>query len=85
MLQEANSCTDLEILRSSDFSYAGHVHSVCMKANRMYGMILALSKTKTQEFKMKIFLTYIRLIVEYAASIWNPELDVGLTAKLEQV
>ena len=85
MLQEANSCTDLGIMRSSDFSYVAHVHSVCMKANRMCGMILTLFKTKTPEFKMKIFLTHIRPVVKYAALVWNPKLDVDLTTRLEQV
>ena len=82
MLQEANSCTDLGIMRSSDFSYATHVGSVCMKANRMSSMILALFKIKTPEFKMKIFLVYIRPIIEYAAPVGNPVLDGGLIAKL---
>ena len=85
MLQEANCSTNLGIMRSNDFSYAAHEHSICMKANRMCDMILTLFKTKTLEFKMTIFLTYFRPIVEYAAPVWNPELDVGLTARLEQV
>ena len=34
---------------------------------------------------MKLFLTFIKLIVEYAASVWNPELDVGFAARLERV
>ena len=59
MLQEANSCTDLRIMRSSEFSYTVHVHFVCMKANRVCGMILTLFKNKTPDFKIKIILTYI--------------------------
>ena len=83
MLQEANNCTDLGNMRSSDISYAAHVHSVCLKANRMCGMVLALFKIKTQEFKLKIFLTYIISVVEYAAPVWNSKLNVSLTARQE--
>ena len=68
-LKEANSCTDWSVMRSINFSYATHVHSVCMKANRMCGMIFTLLKTKTIELKIKIFLTYIRPIVLFVAPV----------------
>jgi hypothetical protein len=76
---------DLGVLRTDDFSYAKHIHSICLKANRICGMVLRLFTTKSVEFKMRVFQTYIRPIIEYAAPVWNPTLDIGLTARLEQV
>ena len=51
----------------------------------MCGIIFALFKTKTPKFQIKIFVTYIRPIVDFVAPVWNFELNVSLTARLEQV
>ena len=50
----------------------------------MAAMIRRLFSTRNHNFIMKLFLTFVRPIVEYATPIWNPT-ELGQCEKIEMV
>ena len=47
-------------------------------------MIRRIFSTRNHNFIMKLFLTFVRPIVEYTTPIWNPT-ELGLYEKIERV
>ena len=76
-------CAYLGIIRSDDFNCNAHIISVCLKANRMAAMIIRLFSSRNHNFIIKLFLTFVRPIVEYATPIWNLT-ELGLYEKIER-
>ena len=70
--------------RSSNFQYNAHIDDICLKANRLLGMVFKLFSSRSRDFLVRIYLTYIRPRLEYASIIWNPS-GVGLSKQLENV
>ena len=66
-----NQCTDLGLLRTSDFLYTEHIRSIVDKALRCSGMLFRSFSSRQRAFMLKLFVTYMRPIVEYASSVWN--------------
>ena len=79
-----NQCTDLGLLRTSDFLYAEHIRSIVDKALRCSGMLLRAFSSRQCAFMLKLFVTYVRPIVKYASSVRNPT-QVGLRREVEYV
>ena len=71
-IKNTDQCADLGETRKSEFHYKVHVDAMCLKAARLSGMVARLFSTRSREFLMKLFLTYIRPSLEYASIIWNP-------------
>ena len=84
LLPAVEQCTDLGVIRSSDFSYAAHIHSIVNKASRAVGVITRVFSTRNELVLKKLFVAYARLIMEYASAVWNP-LSVGLDNNVEKV
>lgn len=81
----STSCNmDLGVLRSDSFSYDEHVRSVALKASRMAGMTLKLFNTRDAEFLRRLYVAYIRPMLEYASPVWSP-LTVSTSILLERV
>ena len=64
-----NQCTDLGLLRTSDFLYTEHIWSIVDIALRCSGMLLRSFSSRQRAFMLKLFVTYVRPIVEYASSV----------------
>ena len=79
-----NQYTDLGLLRTSDFFYTELISSVVDNALRCSGMLLRAFSLRQRAFMLKLFITYVRPIVEYASSVWNPTL-IGLRSEVENV
>ena len=71
-LINVNNCIDLGLTRTSDFSYSTHIELMVTKASRAAGMIFRAFSTRNEIFLMKLFVVYVRPILEYASVIWNP-------------
>lgn len=83
-LPVVSQCTDLGLIRSSDFKYNAHISATVNKANRAMGMLLRTFSSRKQPFLLKLFKTYIRPILEYAAPVWNTA-SAGLDHDVERV
>jgi hypothetical protein len=83
-IQDVNECTDLGIIRSNTAHYDNHIKSVALKASRVAGMAWKLFATKHRDFQLKIYLSYVRPLLEYASPVWNSS-DIGLSNILEKV
>ena len=68
-------CTDLGIIRTSDFSYATHIKSVMRKASCLSGMLFRAFSSRNASFIIKLFIAYVRPII--ASTVWNPS-SIGL-------
>ena len=79
-----DNCMDLGILRDTSLSYDNHVLNVALKCNRFVGMVMKAFSTRSPDFLVKIFTTYVRPILEYASVIWSP-LSVAMRGMLEKV
>ena len=71
-LINANKCIDLGLTRTSDFSYSAHIESIATKASRAAEMLFRAFSTRNETFIMKLFVMYVRPILEYVSVIWNP-------------
>ena len=57
-------CGDFGILRSSGFRYKGHIDQICLKANRLSGMIAKLS-----QLKRILWLSCLQLILDIKLNV----------------
>ena len=83
-IRDSDTCADLGVIRTSDFRYKAHINSICLKASRLSAMVFKLFSTRNKEFLCKLFITYIRPLLEYASTVWNPN-EIGLGNQLEGV
>ena len=60
------------------------IATICAKASRRIGLALRLFQCREPDFMLRLFTTYIRPLIEYAAPIWSPT-DVGSFVKLEHI
>ena len=64
-------CAYLGIIRSANFDCRQHIDKICLKASKSSAMLsrVYVSRDKAALVLMRLFNTFIRTIVEYAAPI----------------
>ena len=72
--------TDLGVIRISDFSYATQIRSVVRKASCLSGMLFRAFLSRNVLFIIKLNIAYVRPIIEYASTVWNPT-SIGLNGR----
>ena len=77
-------CTDFGVVRTSDFMYATHINALITKASRLSGMIYKAFSTRSEQFIKKLFVVYVRPVLEYASVIWSPS-TTSLQQDIERV
>ena len=77
-------CMNLGVMTDRFFSYDVHIRNVALKAIRLMGMVLKTFSTRNIELMVKIFATYIRLVLEYVSIVWSPS-SVALNDQLNNV
>ena len=77
-------CADLGIMRSANFDYRQLIDKICLQALRLSAMLSRVYVSHDKTAQTRLFNTYVRPIVIYAAPIWNPT-EQGLTAQLERI
>ena len=80
-LKVSENCTNLGVIRSSDFL---HINRTCLKASRLTRIVTKLFSTINCQFLNQLFYSYIRPALEYGSIIWNP-VEVGLSNQLERI
>jgi hypothetical protein len=71
-IRSVTSCIDLGVCRSNSFSYNDHIRSAALKAARLAGMTIKAFRSRQPSFLKKIFMAYIRPLLEYATPVWSP-------------
>ena len=71
-LKETDSAKYLGVNISRDLSWAKHNSQITMKTNNSLKFIKRNIQTNNPKLKESAFKTYVRPLVEYAASVWDP-------------
>jgi hypothetical protein len=71
-LPVSDSASDLGILRTSNLSYDTHCSNIIRKANSTCAYILRTFATRNSTFLTRVFVAYVRPILEYACQVWSP-------------
>ena len=64
-----SECVDFGLKRTSDFKYNFHIRSIVAKAFRSAGMLLRALSTRNELFMKKLFMAYIRPLLQYASTV----------------
>ena len=83
-LMAVDQCTNLGLTRTSDFMYNTHIYSIISKASRASGMFFRAFSTRSKAFILKLYVAYVRLILECISVAWNP-IGIRLESDLEKV
>ena len=75
------------ILIHKKLSRKSHINSIIKEANQTRGFRQRNVKSRNRDVKAQCYQTYVRPIVEYASSVWDPvgESNSVLRNKLEMV
>lgn len=72
-LDRINSIKDLGVIFDSKLSFENHTQNTISKACRMLGFISrSLNKFKKIDTYKTLFNTYVKSILEYCSTVWNP-------------
>ena len=74
-LKETDSAKYLGVNISRDLSWSRHINQITMKANNSLNFIKRNIQTNNAKLKESAYKTYVRPLVEYAASVWDPWQD----------
>ena len=69
---------------SNTLSWETHINNICNKANKTLGFLRRNLKIGSRKIKETAYKTFVRPILEYSSSIWDPHTEL-LTNKLEAV
>ena len=83
-LTAAETCNDLGLLRSHNFSYEERARNVALKSARLSGMVLKVFSTREPNFLRQLFVSYNRPTLEYASQAWAPS-SVSVCNIIERV
>ena len=66
---------DLDVLASSDGTWYEQFNSAVSKANRVLGLMKITFSSWSDEISRIIYTTFVRAHLEFALSVWNPNLE----------
>ena len=71
-LENVSSARYLGITINNTVSWDDHISNTCSKANRVLGFLRRNLKISTFNIKEKAYKDFVRPLLEYAASVWDP-------------
>ena len=71
-LEAVRSVKYLGVTLCSDLNWTEHITNVCSKANKTLGFVRRNLKISSRRIKETAYKTYVRPIMEYATTIWDP-------------
>jgi hypothetical protein len=75
---------DLGVLVDSRLTFSSHINAIVSKAHIRANQILRCFLSRDRFVLTKAFVTYVRPLVEYCSTLWNP-FHINLINKLESV
>ena len=84
IIDNVDSAVYLGVTLSNTMSWSKHIDSVCFKAQRSLNFLQRNFRNCSPTIKSKLYLTYVRPILEYCSSVWDPFTREDI-ARLEQV
>ena len=85
VLKQVDKAKYLGVTLSKDLSWKHHVNVITSKATNTRLFLQRNLTFADSETKLKCYKAYVRPIVEYASSVWNPVNNSSLTKKIESV
>ena len=83
-LEVVDSSKYLGVKVTSDLTWSSHIADGAGKANRSLGFLRRNFKQCTKEVKAATYSTMVRPVLDYASSVWDPQLQSDIKT-LEQV
>ena len=77
----------LEITISSDLSWSPHIHHISNQARRLVGLLYRhFYKHSNSHTLLKLYLSYVRLHLEYCLHVWSPSLkgDIDIVEAVQK-
>ena len=68
-----SSAKYLGITIQQDMNWDNHINNVANKANRTLGFLRRNLKISSSAIKDRAYKAFVRSILEYASSVWDPE------------
>ncbi|XP_076461755.1 uncharacterized protein LOC143294209 [Babylonia areolata] len=84
ILETITSAKYLGITICSDFSWDTHINHLCNEANKTLGFLRRNIKVSSRKIKEMAYKSFVRPILEYASSIWDPHTEQNIS-KFEAV
>ena len=85
ILKEVSNAKYLGITMNTRLSWKKHVYEICGKANQTRQFLQRNLVACKPETKLQYYKTFIRPIVEYSSSVWDPVGNNQLTKQTESV
>ena len=71
-LENVSSAKYLGVTINNIVSWDSHISNTCSKANRVLGFLRRNLKISASSIKEKAYKVFVRTLLEYAASVWDP-------------
>ena len=71
-LERVNEAKYLGVILHKNLSWKSHVNMLCKKANNTRNFLQRNLRGCTRSTKVKAYQTYVKPIVNYASTVWNP-------------
>ena len=85
ILENVDSAKYLGVEIHQKLKWNIHVANVCKKSNQIINFLQRNLRGCNKSIKAKAYNTYVKPILNYASSVWNPVNNDTLTKQLEQV
>ena len=86
LLSDKSEFKDLGLTFESSFKFTLHIENICSKARYLCNTIFRCFSSNNYLAILSAYISYIRPILEYNSSIWNPGSNyIGNSIKLEKV
>ena len=82
ILKEVSNGKYLDVTMNTRLSWKKHVHGICGKANQTRQFLQRNLVARRPETKLQCYKTFIRAIVEYSSSVWDPVGNNQLTKQI---
>ena len=79
-----NDCRDLGVLIDGRLNFNSHISLIVHNAHVRAQLILRSFRSRNRELLTRAFTTYVRPLLEYCSSVWNPHTLCNIT-KIESV
>ena len=79
ILQEVQNSSSLGLEIYNDLKWSPHINNICQKANATMGFLRRKLTNVPESYRKTAYISLVRSIMEYEATIWNPYQTVTLT------